>query len=611
MRTKKLLPIIALCIVAAVMALTACVRDEESETGKFVVEKAEVSIPAGLNDGALKIEWLTDFEINKPTVVYFHGVGDYNDITDLVLDEHIYTTDTGNDGVVYTSGETVDRIEESRELSHHWDENDFNLGVFHYENFADDTADNVAAKVYSSARMSYIPAAGGTTVTGGLYFNLTEAFIAEWLKTDADALNTAGSKRMMEIRFIGVGVGANLAVSAADYLNALYEQGTIDSMYLPNRIDMINPYLAHNGSTPVVDYRVTTNIPSQLEYSAEAISRLADTGVVFDFVESRPDFYTYNGENYDGVFAESTSGEDGEEIKLTFYEEGASAFYRSILSNVAYLSLRESVTKNNETYLSAFGDSEEGRARARDRFASDWYMFSITGSDVTGISAQTAIPYGDSDNRRPVLDGYNRDGVTASSAVKYGVSAWTPTTYLRAIKGVEFVQRSYNTSDKTEKAVTLDKFRIENYQVSASNFLGTDKLAGVQKVAGYVYLTEDSGNYYVEMKRDKRLQGIEIIAEFTSDDDSFTRKTTTDKTGYYEIDIGMQYIDYQVKITVNFPGNRYKKLTATAGASGSNYTRLTFNGITSADGSVTSIYLNNTEGAKFFIGIYNGGLLPL
>ena len=80
---------------------------------------------------------------------------------------------------------------------------------------------------------------------------------------------------------------------------------------------------------------------------------------------------------------------------------------------------------------------------------------------------------------------------------------------------------------------------------------------------------------------------------------------------YYEIDIGMQYIDYQVKITVNFPGNRYKKLTATSGASGSNYTRLTYNGITSADGSVTSIYLNNTEGAKFFIGIYNGGLLPL
>ena len=614
MRKKKLLILIAVAAVVTAVALSACTPDDEPEAGSFIVETPSISLPAGLNDNALTIEWLNAFEYSKPTAIFFHGVSDYNDMTDLVLDESMYTTDTGSGGVVYTSGATVGRItakdasgkEVGRELAYHWDRNDFNLGVFHYENFADDTSDNVAAKVYSAAAMSYIPASGGATVTGGLSYNLTEAFVAEWLKTDSAALNTAGNTRMMEVRFIGVGTGADLAISAADYLNAMYEQGLIGSEYLPNRIDMINPWLPHNGLNPVVDYRVTTNVPSQLEYSAEVISRLADTGVVFDLVESRTDFYTYNGMNYDGVSTE-TDGEN--ETEVTFYNEGSSAFYRQIMSEVAYLSLRESVTEENETYLSHFAKTDEGRARAKDRFAADWYLFSITGSDNTSVSAQSNIPYGADDNRRAVLDGYNRTGVTASSSVKYGVSAWTPTVYLRAVKGVEYRQLSYNSSSKTETVVVLDKFRVENSQVSTAFYSDTDKLEGVQKVCGYVYLTDDAYNPYVELKRDKRLKNIQVVLEFSSDDDSFTRTVTTDETGYYEIDIGIKYLSYSVKITVNFPANRYSKLTATAGTSGSNYTRVNLNGITSADG--VNANLNSTEGTKFFIGIYNGGLLPL
>lgn len=617
MRTKKLLIIIAVIAVAAVataVALSACTKDPEPVAGEFVVEKTEISVPTGLNEGALSIEWLTDFVPSKPTAIFFHGVGDYNDITDLVLDESMYTTDSGSDGVVYNSGETIGRLtakdsagnEVGRQLAYHWSRNDFNLGVFHYENFADDTPDNVAAKVYSSAAMSYIPASGGNTVTGGLSFNLTEAFVAAWLKTNSAALNTAGSARMMEIRFMGVGTGADLALSAADYLNAMYEQGLIGAEYLPNRIDLINPYLPHNGSNPVVDYRVTTNVPSQLEYSAEVISRLAATGVVFDLVESRPNFYTYNGANYDGVSTQ-TDGEN--ETEVVFYNEGSARFYRQIMSEVAYLTLRENVTTNSETYLSRFPDTDEGKAMARDRFAADWYLFSITGSDNTGVSAQSSIPYGADDNRRPILDGYNRTGVSASSAVKYGVSAWTPTTYLRAVKGVEYRQMTYSSSTKTETAYVMDKFRTENNQTSTAFYSDTDKLQGVQKVCGYIYLTEDMYNPYVELKRDKRLKDIEVVLEFSSDDDKFTRKVATDATGYYEVDIGIEYVSYSVKITVNFPANKYTKLSASGGSSGSNYTRVTMNGVTSADGITAN--LNSTKDTKFFIGIYNGGLLEI
>ena len=168
---------------------------------------------------------------------------------------------------------------------------------------------------------------------------------------------------------------------------------------------------------------------------------------------------------------------------------------------------------------------------------------------------------------------------------------------------------TYSSSTKTETAYVMDKFRTENNQTSTAFYSDTDKLQGVQKVCGYIYLTEDMYNPYVELKRDKRLKDIEVVLEFSSDDDNFTRKVTTDATGYYEVDIGIEYVSYSVKITVNFPANKYTKLSASGGSSGSNYTRVTMNGVTSADGITAN--LNSTKDTKFFIGIYNGGLLEI
>ena len=580
---KIVLSIIALAVAAtSALALASCVKDDDNSpvNGNYVVEiPSEIQRPTGLPDYSLTLEWMGTYLRNRPTVVVFHGLSDYAEKTGLKLDTALYNSDV-------TSGYAETALNDlgSNDLAYMWNRSGFNIGVFHYENFADDTYSNVASKVYSSAKMSYQDVNGVTQGEGGLSYNLTEAFVAEWLKVESSDLGI-GSEDMMEVRFIGVGTGAVLALSAADYLNALYEQQKIPAVYLANRIDLLNPYLSHTGINTVVDYREQTTVGSQLKYSSEIIVKLAAKGVVFDLVEGREKYYEYDNTNYSGIEVTTSDGK----VNVTFLDTGDSAHYLDIKENVAYLNFKETFSTKT-SYAQAFDNA----SLAADRAVLDWYLYTVNGSDYTSVGTQG--------NSHPMLDGYNRTGVkSGTSVVKYGVSAWTPTVYLRAVRGVEYKQARYTSS--TESAYTLSDFQAENFQVSNS------KLDGVNKIAGYIYYTTDKENPNVELRRDRLLSGITVTAVFSKTGErDVTVTATTGQDGFYEIDIGTDYVGYSVKITVNVPTNRYETLTKTTDGS-SNYTKVSSNALNSSSGTSASMY-SSTSG-KYFIGIYNGGLLPL
>ena len=280
------------------------------------------------------------------------------------------------------------------------------------------------------------------TLTPNQPVMLNKAFVLAYAKEH----NVSTDKLIQEFDPLADDTFSN-PYDVADYLNALYEQQKIPAVYLANRIDLLNPYLSHTGINTVVDYREQTTVGSQLKYSSELIVKLASQGVVFDLVEGREKYYEYDNTNYSGIEVTTSDGK----VSVTFLDTGDSAHYLDIKENVAYLNFKETFSTKT-SYAQAFDNA----SLAADRAVLDWYLYTVNGSDYTSVGKQG--------NAHPMLDGYNRTGVTSgTSVVKYGVSAWTPTVYLRAVRGVEYKQARYTSS--TESAYTLSDFQAENFQV--------------------------------------------------------------------------------------------------------------------------------------------------
>lgn len=584
---KKLFVLILLiAVIAACCGLLAACKDDENNdpvVGSYKVGVPSVTVPEGLPDYALTIEWLdsdgnaTEFIRNRPTVIIFPGVGDYDDKFTTNLDPDVYSSS----GVLSSSATNF-----NTRLSYYWTRNFFNIGVFHYENFADDTYQNVNSKIYSASRMTYIKEDGGS-VTSAASFNLTEAFVAAWLKVNSEALKGSTDKNMMEVRFTGVNVGANLALSCADYLEELFNAGLIGSEYIPNRIDILNPYFANTGDSTIVDYREQTTLGSALTYNSAIVEKLAGYGVVMDMVESDEHFYSSYGENYTGI-EEQTDG-------VVWSEEGDSGAYLRIKRNVAYLEFRETFSsKYPSTYIS--------EAYAADTAVLHWFLYTVNGSDSSSVLAQTGT------TQKAMLDGLNMTGVTTSTSVKYGVSAWTPTVYLRAVRGVSYEMKRYNSSTSaTEKfsAYTMTGFQAESYQISD---LTMDKM---YSVCGYIYVSDDENSPFVDLRRDHLLSGVTVtLVAKESNGDGPTRNftVTTSSDGFYMCNIGRENLGYNVSVSVEKPSNRYATLMTTNDST-SNHLNVTRNSILADSGA--SFTMNSTDNTNFFVAIYNGGLLRL
>ena len=560
--------LLVLCVACTSVALFAC-NDNTDEETPFVAPSFDFTLPSDIEEYGLSIEWFdsdgnpTTFQKNKPTAIVIGGQTEYNIKDGINLDATNYTASVISGSITL------------QKTSYLWNRQGFNIGVFHYENFADDTNDNIVKKIFNSSSMTYINK-DGATITTAPDFNLTEALISALLKVgSSDDLAWSNGKNIQELRFIGNGVGAVLALSAGEYLDYLYENGAVGVGYVPDRIDLIDPYFSNTGSATVVDYYAQTTIGSALAVSSKSVVELATKGTVFTLVESDKEYYDSYENRYSGVSVIDNT--------VTLTDSGDALLYKNIKKNVAYLNFSETFSeKLPEAY------------RKLDRSTLDWFLYTVNGSDdrtnVSSFVSETDI--------RPMLDGLGKLGTSIPTSVKYAVSAWTSTVYLRAVRGHEYKMAKYSSSTKASTSYTMERFQAESFQMSDLT------LDNAYAVCGYVYLKGDD-SYFVNLNRDARLEGIEVNISMTLDDKTTEAQVKTDKDGFYYYNLGPNMIGANVAITVNTPSRNYT-YTQTDGTSSSNFKYINKSIISSANGISTT--LSSTTTQNFFLYFCSCGL---
>ena len=579
MNIRKILAILlVLTLITGLVTVTVACNDddvtpEQPQDYKFNYEG--ITQPAGINDYELKIEWIdaegkeTTFKNQKPVVILFAGITENTRKESYTLPEDVYVRDILSSSI---------KDELDRNTSSYWIKAGYNVGVFHYESFADDTLDNVSKKIYSKAFNTYKTLANEV---GTANFNLTEAFVSAW-KSVVDVADLSGNNiNMFEVRFIGNSVGANLALSASDYLYEMYVAGKIAGNAVPNRVSIINPYFSNMGDATTVDYRTEKTIGSALSYNNQLIEKLAKKGMIFDMYESDEDFYDSYGDRYTGVVV---SGNEGETV-VNFTDTGDSALYLNIKKYVAYVNF-------TETFSQEFPESY----KRYDRVVLDWYLYSMGGSDNLSVSVRD-------DGYRAHLDNYSHSSVSYTS-LKYAVTAWTPTVYLRAVRGVEY--KMVTISGSTVKPYYMSIFQSETNQKSNMNILSDYFLCG------YVYNAIDDTDF-VNLRYDARLSGVKVNLSVAPTDPSNSNaldsskvkeySVYTEEDGFYRFNMPENTYGYKVDIAVVTPSKNYSYRTNSA--SSGTWQNVTTNSIV-ANGNIAT--MSGTAENNFYLIIRNCGL---
>ena len=199
-----------------------------------------------------------------------------------------------------------------------------------------------------------------------------------------------------------------------------------------------------------------------------------------------------------------------------------------------------------------------------------------------------------------MIDGYNKTVTAVSSSVKYSISAWTPTVYLRAVRGHEYQMKYTDFSGKTSD-YTLERFKAENFQMSDLN------MQEEYAVCGYVYTKEDQ-SYFVSLNRTAQLEGVKVTITITLNEKSDVVVVETDKDGFYFYNLGEEKLGASVVISATTP-SKYYSYTESDASSSSNYKHMSKNTITTAGGLSTT--LSNAKDQNFFLYFANCGLVRL
>ena len=533
--------LIVVFVSSSVCFLVGC-NDEQEIDGFKTVE--DIKGLKELNEkGLLKFEWLSDYLNTRPTLIVFHGEQKETDSFSLNLDKSVYTEE-----VIY-GGKTLEEnpfglrglgFRNTHDGNSYWMENywtdtaEFNVGVFKCANFFAEETNLIATKIYSTYRMRYVE--NGELIECDLGVSFTEVVSALYI--DEMTKKQAGTE---EIRFLGNGIGANLATSVAYYLNSEYEKSNIDGKYLPYRITGCDPYLNSVKTTYSVSFDSSiSNENGEFGIYNAMNKKLSNGPYAVEIVESKET--DEKGEELIGAY--TYSKQSGKENDL----------YTELKSTCAYLEILESYSKNE-----SFNNYKYAK-----RIAFDWYIYSIIGSDDAigsevsyetyaagyphSLSAYQNITVFNSVNwgtkyRRPIMNNRRAtndadEAIASYRGKNYGVGAWTPTPYIKALKGISFYQReAYDYSGNINvhgsriynyKPYVLKVFRSENFQVADR----TDYTI----ITGRVYVDENEN----ASMDDGIMSGIKSemflkVRYDNSEENIISKRISTDKHGYYTI----------------------------------------------------------------------------
>lgn len=506
---------------------------------------------------SLTIEWLgsSGYNVDNPTMILFHGEtpGRWDSKFSMNLPEGDY--------VFYSSSSITYNITKSldiqRALHEYWLQQEYNVGIFHWEKFADeDSMDMLAKKLFNSVDMRYKTAKDTFENNALPNYSLTEIAAAVFI----DEIPEEAYGR--EIRFVGNGIGANLALAVSDYLYTAYSKGAVKAEILPHRVSLIDPYLSAEDLAAEARWR---DIPTQNGLLGMTDNMLAYTtpkGLVAEMVENVE------------VGAELVGTESQEKLTSPYdyvFDNAQKAIKNSIKGNTAYLLLRQKYSEGFYTL----------NYRKQNRAGLDWYLYSVKGSDDNAIGyPDGAADYASSYcnwgrfNTRPILNDRQRND-QSSRGKNYAVGAWTETVWIRALKGIEFrmqkfadyvedsdgkvIKDKHGQSMYTYTDYHIERFRCENYQ-RAINMNKTI-------VAGYVFndknedrvMNEGIGSY---------LGGIAINVQLTTSVDGETSTveqfvTHTSSDGFYLITFDRSFINsHSLTLTVVPPSSSFNVQTA-------------------------------------------------
>lgn len=550
MSKKKLSFVIVFAVVILTVVFVAAAGCTEKKVEMPTVSDIEY-LDEIKETGNLKFEWLAKYSPSRPTAIIFHGEGDGRDFS-ATLDEREYTTKAYLEELAKTdlSVDTNKFVVQSGmgyraeglnfDLAQYWTKiSDWNLAIFHWEDFAvEQETDDIIAKFYSVAKMRYVTGENTYETTRVPHRNLTEIVSVLYNEEMKDKANGK------EIRFIGNGVGANLALSVASYLSSYVADGAVDSKVLPSRLALCDPYIG-TSDLHLPNDSLSWKEVSTKEGAINVVDKTLDDAIAYGAVAE--------------VIESAEVTEENDRKVLTYaYDtarsEKAEESYKNIKAKSAYLQLRENYSlKFSEGY------------KALKRVALDWYLYSIIGSDDSGnTDGGYAMGYprnlSDFQNyytyegfnwapnqTRPMLNNraLNNDGSTTTVAgyrgKNYSVSAWTPTTYVRALRGISFTMQKKVSETGAQTNVhgntlypladyTLQYFRSENFQVSDQ----TDYTL----VCGYIYV-DTNGNGYMD-DGFNGLANAKLQVKITTTQNSVTQtvatfETQADENGFYVI----------------------------------------------------------------------------
>eukprot|EP00747_Dinoflagellata_sp_TGD_P185286 gnl/TRDRNA2_/TRDRNA2_41748_c0_seq1.p1 gnl/TRDRNA2_/TRDRNA2_41748_c0~~gnl/TRDRNA2_/TRDRNA2_41748_c0_seq1.p1 ORF type:complete len:525 (-),score=75.85 gnl/TRDRNA2_/TRDRNA2_41748_c0_seq1:28-1602(-) len=220
------------------------------------------------------------FHPDRPTIIYFHG-WQLDAIRRHFRESFDYHANN------------ADACPEQMLESTYWVQKGWNIGIFYWDQFADEwLVGDAEAKIWSSmgnAGMRYRTSTShwlldsigmpSSTVVDGIENGtcVTDLFVTEFV--NLARANRGHAPR--ELRFAGGSLGVQLAVHTAAKLWERAARGTVDSSWLPSRIALLDPYFS--PKVPLVNSQ--SYLPDDLSTASAVlldVASLAEKGVVFE-----------------------------------------------------------------------------------------------------------------------------------------------------------------------------------------------------------------------------------------------------------------------------------------------------------------------------------------
>lgn len=579
-RTAKL-PIVTIILAILVLMLVLLVSCQEE--AKFLSTSDIKGYSEAINDGALSIEWLNEeFDGNKPTAIFFHGENEEN--FTINLDKAVYNSSvTDYDEIVNAStigwrakGLVDTQDTKFYDMTDYWLKvGEYNVAIIHTEKFyLGESNDDIVTKILSTYKSRYLN--NGNVKQIDFNYPLTEVVSAMLV----EELSKYSPSR--EIRFISNGVGSILATAVADYLYTNCSLISNGEFLMPSRLTLCDAYLSSANldfSIPFNDSIDTQN--GTLGVVNALINRLNSTPIAVEMID-----------------AEEVNGKQRRYLANRTFD---SEIFSAMQQNLAYLTLSQSYTLNQSfaNYLS------------KSRVALDFYIYSVIGSDDSFDRSTTtdeyAVGYPHSykdhlnnhsnngtnwgkNHTRPILNDraisndYN-ETAGATRGFSYGLGAWTPTIYVKTLKGMQFTQKRKTIPTKDSDVngtvifnyedYVLPTFRSENYQYAS--------FQGKTLVCGYIYVDKNTDDYltdgvYSGIKNARMFATVEIVdgpviierTEFFADENGFytivlndnSTVTEEQKLTLTQKDVGLEINGYcgiagDIRITLQFMAKGY------------------------------------------------------